>query len=96
MAQYARANEARFQPYYEEFEGLVKRPAFEPQVIRVYRQTNIRVEIVNLAVEKRYQEILNEHRRRLADWCRKTGDRFAEDDGKPGRANIPGLRYVDV
>ena len=50
----------------------------------------------NLAVEKRYEEILNEHRRHLADWCGKTGHRFAEDDGKPGRANIPGLRYVDV
>ena len=173
MAQYARENEARFQPYHEKFEGLVKRqvsfeqgrvlqafddnalppaceaffrrrhdrpwflmasldnphnicehsrdqnlpwgdvgtvplealpnlpsnfprPAFEPQVTRVYRQTNIRIEMVNLAVEKRYEEILNEHRRHLADWCGKTGDRFAEDDGKPGRANIPGLRYVDV
>jgi arylsulfatase A-like enzyme len=33
-------------------------------------------EMVNLAVESRYREVIDRHRGLLRDWCRRTGDRF--------------------
>jgi arylsulfatase A-like enzyme len=33
-------------------------------------------EMVNLAVDPRFEKLLKEHRAMLADWCTKTGDRF--------------------
>jgi hypothetical protein len=34
-------------------------------------------EQVNLALEARHRQLLDEHRRRLRDWCVATGDAFA-------------------
>ncbi len=34
-------------------------------------------EMVNLAVDAGYREVLNDHRRRLLSWCKETGDTFA-------------------
>lgn len=35
-------------------------------------------EMINLAVELRYGDILDEHRRILCEWCKQTGDTFAK------------------
>ena len=53
-------------------------------------------ERINLAVEERYEDTLNQHRHFLADWCRKLGDPVNSDYSHPGNAAIPGLRYVPV
>lgn len=36
-------------------------------------------EMVNLAVESRYRDILDEHRHRLWEWCERTGDSFGRN-----------------
>lgn len=47
-------------------------------------------EMVNLAVESSYQQVLQEHRDRLAQWCRQTGDEF----DIPGDSTVPkGTHY---
>jgi hypothetical protein len=37
-------------------------------------------EMVNLAYSSRYRHVLEEHRSRLANWCRETGDAFRVPD----------------
>jgi len=55
-----------------------------------------RGQMVNLAMEPRYGEVLDDHRRRLADWCRKTNDRGLAHYAKPGHVAIPGLGWVSL
>ena len=52
-------------------------------------------EMVNLAVETRYADVLADHRRRLWDWCLETGDVFEEHYSHPGRPNIPGYEFEE-
>jgi len=42
-------------------------------------------EMVNLAVETRYRDVLDDHRRRLAAWCRQSGDAFRVPGVEGGR-----------
>ncbi|MFW6154696.1 MAG: sulfatase [Planctomycetota bacterium] len=52
-------------------------------------------EMVNLAVEERQGGVLDEHRRLLADWCRRTGDRFGRHYARPEVAfNVPGMAFT--
>ncbi|WP_323768758.1 sulfatase [Marinovum sp.] len=50
-------------------------------------------ELRNLAVERRYAEVLDAHRRRLFDWCRETGDTFARHSSHDAWPVIPGPGY---
>jgi arylsulfatase A-like enzyme len=47
-------------------------------------------EMVNLAVQARYADVLADHRGRLLDWCLRSGDLFAEHYGRPGHPSVPG------
>jgi len=47
-------------------------------------------EMVNLAVERRYRDVLNAHRRRLYEWCLETGDLFEDHYSHPGQPVLPG------
>lgn len=47
-------------------------------------------EMVNLAVERRYRDVLGEHRRRLYEWCVDTGDLFEDHYSHPGHPVVPG------
>ncbi|OGV74790.1 MAG: hypothetical protein A3K19_17765 [Lentisphaerae bacterium RIFOXYB12_FULL_65_16] len=49
-------------------------------------------EIVNLAVESRHQELLNDCRRRLAAALRETGDPFKVPAPEPGRDSMTGVQ----
>jgi arylsulfatase A-like enzyme len=40
-------------------------------------------EVVNLAVESRFGDVLEEHRRLLWSWCERTGDRFGHHYAHP-------------
>ena len=40
-------------------------------------------EMVNLAVESRYQDILNQHRNLLAEWIKKTDDQYERHYSHP-------------
>lgn len=53
-------------------------------------------EMINLAVERRHLKILQEHRERLAEWCRTTGDAYAKHYAHPGHAAVPGLGWVKL
>lgn len=53
-------------------------------------------EQVNLAVEYRTLDILNEHRQLLADWCMNQKDPFATHYTRPHCATIPGLGRVAI
>ena len=57
-------------------------------------------EMVNLAVERRHQDTLDEHRRRLYEWCLETGDLFEDHYSHPGQPVVPGYgpleRFTDV
>ncbi len=53
-------------------------------------------ERINLAIEKRFADLLHRHRNYLADWCKQTGDSVNADYSHPGSASIPGLRYFAV
>ena len=49
-------------------------------------------ERINLAVEKRYSDVLNQHRKYLAEWVKLTGDCRSGKSSHPGWAEILGLR----
>lgn len=51
-------------------------------------------EMVNLAVEARFKDVLNEHRARLAQWCVSAGDLFGRHYAHPHCATIPGLGFI--
>lgn len=53
-------------------------------------------ELVNLALEKRYACVLDEHRRALLDHCRATRDRFGAHYSRPGTAGIPGHGFMPL
>ncbi len=53
-------------------------------------------QMVNLAVESRYENVLNEHRERLAEWCRATRDRDLSYYVRGSEVPIPGLGWVPV
>jgi arylsulfatase A-like enzyme len=53
-------------------------------------------EMVNLAVDARYEDALAEHRERLLDWCVETGDLYMEHYGRPGLPSIPGYDYEEL
>ena len=51
-------------------------------------------EMVNLAVEARYRDVLGEHRRLLAEWIEETDDRFEAHYAHPhALAQVPGQEY---
>jgi arylsulfatase A-like enzyme len=51
-------------------------------------------EMVNLAVESRYETILQQHRDLLADWIEKTDDRFIRHYAHPDQLpRLPGQEY---
>jgi arylsulfatase A-like enzyme len=51
-------------------------------------------QMVNLAVESRYADVLHEHRQRLADWCRSTNDRTLTHYTHPNHLAVPGLGWI--
>jgi arylsulfatase A-like enzyme len=53
-------------------------------------------EMVNLAVDDRYDDILDRHRALLLDWCCRTGDIFDEHYSHPGLPTIPGYEYAEI
>ena len=51
-------------------------------------------EMVNLAVEARFRDVLAEHRQLLADWMEKTDDLFSEHYAHPGvMPPVPGQEF---
>lgn len=50
-------------------------------------------EMVNLAVESRYADVLQEHRRLLWEWCHATGDTFGKHYSHPGQVSVPGYEW---
>ena len=54
-------------------------------------------EMINLAIESSYKDILNKHRQLLIDWCKKTGDTYNKMGTHPELPfNIPGYEYKRV
>jgi len=53
-------------------------------------------EMVNLAVESRYEDVLREHRKILAAWCIQQRDAFGVHYALPKCAAIPGLGFVPL
>lgn len=53
-------------------------------------------ELRNLAVERRYAALLNEHRQRLFDWCRETGDTLGKHSAHDACLVFPGPGYADA
>lgn len=51
-------------------------------------------EMVNLAVSSRHSDVLQHHRQMLYDWCRQSGDAFAENGMHRGQPSVPGMQYV--
>lgn len=51
-------------------------------------------ELVNLAVESRYADVLSTHRRLLYDWCLATGDSFAKHYSHAPHPIVPGSGYA--
>ncbi len=51
-------------------------------------------QMVNLAVQQRYRDVLDAHRRRLADWCKNAGNRGMQHYARPGCVWIPGLGWI--
>ncbi|CAN0566381.1 unnamed protein product, partial [Ectocarpus sp. 12 AP-2014] len=51
-------------------------------------------ELVNLAVETRYGDVLNAHRKHLYDWCRSTGDTFAKHYSHAPHPIVPSIGYA--
>ncbi len=50
-------------------------------------------EMVNLAVQRRFAGVLEEHRRLLLDWCLKTGDNFSSHYSHAPYPAIPGFGF---
>ncbi len=50
-------------------------------------------EMVNLAVEARWADVLGEHRKRLLDWCLATGDNFGSHYSHAPYPSIPGFGF---
>ena len=50
-------------------------------------------ELVNLAVEGRFADVLDDHRRLLFDWCQTTGDLFGTHYSHRPYAVVPGTGY---
>ncbi|MBN1399972.1 MAG: sulfatase-like hydrolase/transferase [Anaerolineae bacterium] len=50
-------------------------------------------EMVNLAVENRYADLLQQHRDLLWEWCLQTSDPFEKHDSHPDRPNLPGHEF---
>ena len=48
---------------------------------------------INLAVESRYADVLQEHRRLLWEWCHATGDTFGKHYSHPGQVSVPGYEW---
>jgi arylsulfatase A-like enzyme len=53
-------------------------------------------EMVNLATDADYADVLDDHRERLLEWCVATGDVYDEHYGHPGVPSIPGYEYPEV
>ncbi len=53
-------------------------------------------EMVNLAVESRFADVLNEHRKRLHDWCLHTNDRFGSHYSHAAHPVVPGIGFRDA
>lgn len=53
-------------------------------------------ELRNLAVERRYLDVLNDHRRRLHEWCVRTGDNFAKHYSHDVYPIVPGEGYLSA
>jgi arylsulfatase A-like enzyme len=53
-------------------------------------------EMVNLAVESRFADVLNSHRTLLHDWCIETGDTFGTHYSHGPHAVIPGKGYANA
>ncbi len=53
-------------------------------------------EMINLAVEKRHDATLAEHRKWLAEWCKATDDAFATHYSHLRAAILPGYGFQDV
>ena len=53
-------------------------------------------ELVNLAVESRFADVLCDHRKKLHDWCRATGDRFGAHYSHAPYPVVPGPGYRDA
>ncbi|WP_375573208.1 sulfatase-like hydrolase/transferase [Ahrensia marina] len=51
-------------------------------------------ELVNLAVETRYADVLNAHRKQLHKWCLATGDTFGKHYSHAPYPVIPGVGYA--
>lgn len=50
-------------------------------------------ECINLAIEMRYRDVLNRHRKLLADWCAATNDAFGKHYAYADHAAVPGVGW---
>lgn len=51
-------------------------------------------EMVNLAIERKHESVLQEYRSLLFNWCENTNDNFGFHYSKPkGSVNVPGFEY---
>ena len=67
---------------------------FQATLEHEQKVTGLINDLVNLAVEARYQDVRNDHRKLLAEWIEKTDDRFEAHYAHPDMLPpVPGQEY---